>query len=83
MAPYKIKKENSIQKRDHTAFSISAAGVALLILNAAVAGEGMQMQRRKDLNTAMQSEALSVLKCTAFAQHARKEDEIALAEILE
>lgn len=72
-----------MQKRNHMAFSISAAGGALLILNAAVAGEGMQMQTRQDLNAAMRSEALSVLKYTAFAQHARKEGKIALAEILE
>ncbi len=72
-----------MQKRNHVAFSIAAAGVALLMLSTAVAAEGMQTQTRQDLNIALQNEALSVVKYTAFAQHARKEGKIALAEILE
>jgi rubrerythrin len=72
-----------MQKRCLITFCVAAAGVALLMQSAAVAGEGLQTQTRQDLNTAMHNEALTVVKYTAFAQHARKEGKIALAEILE
>ena len=58
-------------------------GIALLTLNSAFAEEGIRPHTRDDLKTAMQREALSVLKYTAFAQHARREGKIALAELLE
>jgi rubrerythrin len=59
------------------------AGIALLTFSSAAAEETIQPQTRQDLKVAMQNEALTVLKYTAFAQHARKEGKIALAEILE
>ena len=63
--------------------SFFVAGVTLLTLNGALGGEGIQAQTRQDLKAAMQNEALTVLKYTVFAQHARKEGKTALAEILE
>lgn len=62
---------------------VGTAFVALLTLNSAFAEEGTHPQTRQDLKTAMQNEALTVLKYNAFAQHARKEGKVALAEILE
>ncbi len=63
--------------------SFLATGVALLTLNAAFAEEKIQPQTRQDLKTAMQNEALTVLKYTAYAQHAREEGKAALAKLLE
>jgi rubrerythrin len=80
--PYRFKKEISMRKRGPIALSV-VTGVALLSLSSVLAEEGVQPQTRQDLKAAMQNEALAVLKYTAFAQHARKEGKIALAEILD
>src|SRR6516162_3540590 len=79
----KLKKEASMQGRISTALIVAMAGVALLSFNSAVAAKKIQPQTRQDLKAAMQNEALTVLKYTAFAQRALKEGKIALAEILE
>jgi rubrerythrin len=71
-----------MQRRNAIAFSV-VTGIAFLSLSVALAEEGIQPQTREDLKAAMQNEALTVLKYTAFAQHARKEGKIALAEVLE
>jgi rubrerythrin len=80
--PYSSKEEVSMRKRNAIASSL-VAGVALLSVNSGFAEEGIQPQTRQDLKAAMQNEALATMKYTAFAQHARKEGKIALAEILE
>jgi len=72
-----------MRSRNVIAFLLAAAGTALLTLRAGVAEEGIRPQTRQDLKAAMQNEALATLKYTAFAQHARREGKIALAEILE
>jgi rubrerythrin len=69
--------------RIRTALIVAMAGVALLSFNSAMAEDKIQPQTRQDLKVAMHNEALSVLKYTAFAQHARKEGKVALAEMLE
>lgn len=71
-----------MRNRNPIVFSV-LTGVVLLALNSAFAEEGVQPQTRQDLKAAMQNEALAAMKYTAFAQHARKEGKIALAEILE
>ncbi len=82
-ALYGLKEEVPMQKRITIVSFLAAAGIALLTLNSAVGEEAFQPQTRDDLKTAMQNEALAVLKYTAFAQHARKEGKTALAETLE
>jgi rubrerythrin len=77
------QEEASMRGRRPTALIVAMAGIALLTLNSAIAKEKIQPHTRQDLKAAMQNEALTVLKYTAFAQHARKEGKIALAEILE
>lgn len=72
-----------MQKRIPIVSFLAAAGIALLTLNSAVGDEALQPQTRQDLKTAMENEAFTVLKYTAFAQHARKEGKTALADILE
>lgn len=72
-----------MHKQTRVASLVTAAGLALLILNPAFADEGPQPQTQQDLKAAMRNEALTVLTYTAFAQHARKEGKAALAEILE
>ncbi len=72
-----------MQKRTPILFLLAATAVGLLTINSATADEALRPQTREDLKTAMQGEAFAVLKYTAFAQHARKEGKIALAEILE
>jgi rubrerythrin len=72
-----------MQGRIRIAFFVAAIGTALLALNAAFAAEGVQPQTQQDLKTAMQGEALTFMKYTAFAQQARKQGKIALAEVLE
>ena len=76
-------EEASMQGQRPTALIVAMAGTVLLTFNLAVAEEKSQPQTRQDLKAAMQNEALAVLKYTAFAQRARKEGKIALAEILE
>ena len=71
-----------MRKRNPIVVSV-LTGVALLVLNSAFAEEGIQSQTRQDLKAAMQNETLATLKYMAFAQHARKEGKVALAEILE
>ena len=77
------QEEASMRGRRPTALIVAMAGIALLTLSSAIAKEKIQPHTRQDLKAAMQNEALTVLKYTAFAQHARKEGKIALAEILE
>ena len=77
------QEEASMQGQRPTALIVAMAGTVLLTFNLAVAEEKIQPQTRQDLKAAMQNEALTVLKYTAFAQRARKEGKIALAEILE
>ncbi len=72
-----------MQKRIPIVSFLAAAGIALLTLNSAHGDEALQPQTQQDLKAVMQNEALSVLKYTAFAQHARSEGKTALAEILE
>ena len=72
-----------MQDRIPIALVVAVAMAALVSFNSAVAEQKIQPQTRQDLRAAMQNEALTVLKYTAFAQHARKEGKIALAEILE
>ncbi len=72
-----------MRRRNPIAFSAAIGGIALWTLTAALGEEALQPQTREDLKAAMQNEALTVLKYTAFAQHARKEGKIALADILE
>lgn len=72
-----------MQNRIRITFFAAVAGVALLTFNSAFAEEKLQPQTLQDLKTAMQDEALTTLKYEAFAQHARKEGKVALAELLE
>jgi rubrerythrin len=72
-----------MKNRDMMAFAMAAVGVGLLTFNSSFAGEAIQAQTRQDLMTAMQYEAMTVLKYTAFAQHARKDGRLALAELME
>jgi rubrerythrin len=78
-----VKEELLMNRRISIAFRIAAAGIALLSINSAFAEEAIQPQTRQDLKAAMQNEALTTLKYTAFAEHARKEGKTALAETLE
>jgi len=71
-----------MRKRNAIVFSL-IAGVALLNVNTGFAEEEIRPQTRQDLKTAMQNEAPTTMKYTAFAQHARKEGKVALANILE
>ncbi len=43
----------------------------------------LQRQTKNELRTAMADEAFTVLEYTAFAEHARKEGKIALADIFD
>lgn len=81
-APQKLK-EVPMHKRNLTMSFLAAAGVTLFTFSPALADEALQPQTRQDLKTAMQNESLAVQKYTAFAQHARNEGKIALAELLE
>ena len=72
-----------MQGRFQIALLVAAISTALLTLNAAFAAEGVQPQTQQDLKTAMQNEALVFLKYMAFAQQARKQRKVALAELLE
>jgi rubrerythrin len=65
------------------AFFVAATSFAVLPLGSAVADEEIQQQTRQDLVAVMRNEALATMKYTAFAEHARKEGKIALAELLE
>jgi rubrerythrin len=69
-------------RRNAKGFYATVLAATLLTLNS-VSAEGIKPQTRRDLETAMQNEAFTILKYTAFAQHARKEGKVALAEILE
>jgi len=71
-----------MRKRNAIAFSL-IAGFALLNANTGVAEEAIRPQTRQDLKTVMQNEALTTMKYRAFAQHARMEGKLALADILE
>lgn len=72
-----------MKKRVRIATIPAAAIVALLALNPAFADEALKPQTQQDLRAAMQDEALTVMKYTVFAQHARKEGKTALAELFE
>ena len=72
-----------MRRRIPIAFAFAVAGIAVLALNSAAAEEAIRSQTRQDLKAAMQNEALTVLKYTAFAQHARKDGKLAFAELLE
>jgi rubrerythrin len=72
-----------MRKRKPIVFLVAAFVAAVMPLNSGVAEESIQPQTRQDLKAAMQNEALTVLNYTAFAQYARKQGKIALAEILE
>ncbi len=71
-----------MRKRNAIVFSL-VAGFALLNVNAGLTEEGIRPQTRQDLKAAMRNEALAAMKYTAFAQHAREQGKVALAEILE
>lgn len=72
-----------MRERKLIVFLVAAVAAAVLTLNSGVAEESIQLQTRQDLKAAMQNEALTVLKYTAFAEYARKQGKIALAEVLE
>ncbi len=72
-----------MNKRIRIASLVAALGLASLTVDSAFSGEAPQSHTLQDLKAAMQSEAHSFLRYTAFAQHARKEGKAALAEVLE
>ena len=72
-----------MRQRKPIVFFVAAVAAAVLTLNSGVAEESIRPRTRQDLKAAMQNEALTVLKYTAFAEYARKQGKIALAEILE
>jgi rubrerythrin len=62
---------------------LAVVSIALLAINSAFAEERFQPQTRRDLKAAMQDEAFTVLQYRAYAEQARKEGKIDLADFFE
>ena len=62
---------------------LAIVSFALLAINSAVAEERFQPQTRRDLKAAMQDEAFTVLQYRTYAEQARQEGKIDLAEFFE
>jgi hypothetical protein len=69
--------------RKLTVWFIAVVGAALLTVDLSASQEKLKPQTVEDLKAAMQETAFTYFKYTAFAELARKEGKVALAEVLE